>query len=336
MLSTTLPDDAARLREPLPGAGFWRGYWVTLRPYLFFVSGSSGLVGLALAGEMPGLRLAAASAVFSLSYGLGQALTDVFQVDTDSLSSPYRPLVRGEISRRAVLLTSLGGLGLCAAVLLALNPWTLLFSAAAVAGLLAYTPLKRSFWGGPPCNAAIVASLPVIGLLCGIPSPARAITHPGLVPAAASVFFSYAVFVILGYFKDVEADRRTGYQTLPVRFGRRVSVGVSALFAGGAALSSTILVRGRGFLASLETPERLLAIAFWGGGLLLLALAHARILRTNRDDEAYPAIALAVRGFVALHLGEAALLHADLSWFAPPAYALFEVALAGRPCRTQI
>jgi len=45
-----------------------------------------------------------------------------------------------------------------------------------------------------------------------------------------SVFGTYAVFVLIGYLKDVEADRATGYQTIAVRFGRRAAVLVSSVF----------------------------------------------------------------------------------------------------------
>ena len=69
-----------------------------MRPYLLFVSGASGLVGLALADSLVGPSLLVAALPFFLSYGLGQAITDTFQTDTDALSSPYRPLVRGAIS----------------------------------------------------------------------------------------------------------------------------------------------------------------------------------------------------------------------------------------------
>ena len=37
--------------------------------------------------------------------------------------------------------------------------------------------------------------------------------------ALLAVFFGYANFVLAGYFKDVDADRATGYHTLPVVFG---------------------------------------------------------------------------------------------------------------------
>ena len=40
---------APALPFPVTSARFWRAFGVTMRPYLMFVSGASGLVGLALA-----------------------------------------------------------------------------------------------------------------------------------------------------------------------------------------------------------------------------------------------------------------------------------------------
>jgi 4-hydroxybenzoate polyprenyltransferase len=326
---------------------FWRAYWVTLRPYLFFVSGTSGLLGLALGEHIAPAHLAAALLAFSASYGLGQALTDVVQTDTDALSSPYRPLVRGEIAKRSVLVVSVLGLLACTAVFTLLSPVTLLFGGLGVLGLLAYTPAKRRFWAGPFWNSWIVGLLPVMGLLCASRSVPAALTHPGLTPAALSTLFTYAVFVLLGYFKDVEADRATGYATLPVRFGRRLSVLVSAALCLLGLASSLLLLRvaevgsrlAAGASARLSagaSANTCLGVLFWAGGASLLLLAHVKILPTRRDEDAHTAIAMAVRGYVLLHLGEVALLRPELVLPAVAVYALFEVALFRRPCRTQI
>ncbi len=323
-MSTALP-------YPPSHPGFWRAYWVTLRPYLFFVSGTSGLLGLALGGRIAAMPLVASFLAFSASYGLGQALTDVFQTDTDALSSPYRPLVRGEIARSSVLAVSLLGLVACTAVFASLAPLTLLFGVLGVLGLLTYTPAKRRFWAGPFWNSWIVGLLPVMGLLCASPSTAAALTHPALTPAVLSVLLSYAVFVLLGYFKDVEADRATGYDTLPVRFGRRLSVLVSAAACLLGLASSLLLLR----VATVRVAWSL-GTLLWAGGAAFLLLAHLRILPAQRDEEAHPAIAMAVRGFVLLHLGEVALLRADLAAPALAIAALFEIALYCRPCRAQI
>lgn len=320
---------------PLLSGRFWRAYAVTLRPYLVFVSGASGLLGLAFASQLHGLPLLLAAAVFFLAYGLGQAVTDVFQLDTDSISAPFRPLVQGEIGRRQVLAVSLTGLGACALVLALLNHWTLPLSALAVVGLATYTPLKRRWWGGPPWNAGIVACLPVLGYLCGGGTLVTALADPELLLAAASVFATYAVFVLLGYFKDVAADRATGYRTLPVRFGRRVSVLVSAGLLGLGVASSAVLLGRAGALAWPGGREAI-GLALWLLGLTLLSGAHLRILSTTRDDQAPPAIAMVVSGYVALHLGEASILRPE---FALPGGVLFLVSvlvLRWRPYRSQI
>lgn len=315
-------------------ARFWRHYWTTMRPYLFFVSGASGLLGLAMAGNVPAYRMLVGCAPIFLSYGLGQALTDVFQTDTDALSSPYRPLVRGEIAPRDVLLVSLVGLALCGLTLAMLAPWSIALSALAVAGLATYTPLKRRFWGGPAWNSAVVALLPAIGLLVGGVSARVALRHKQLPFAMGSVFFSYAVFVIIGYLKDVEADRATGYETVAVRFGRRSAVACSALSLV-VALACSLRLLSSDWPAS-SAVRALVAWTLWGWGGLAMLLAHVRGFGVSRDDEAHPAVALSVRGFVALHLGEVAWLRPALALPCVGLLTLFELGLRQRPSRFQI
>ena len=318
------------------GVTFLRAYWITMRPYLFFVSGVSGLVGLAMSRPMPLSNLLAALAVFLLAYGFGQALTDVSQIDTDSLSAPYRPLVLGEISRRQVAAVSLFGLTICGATLWVLAPATLALSFAGALGLVAYTSLKRRWWGGPPWNAAIVALLPVMGFLCAR-EPLSTTSALRLLPwGVSSVFFSYGVFVILGYFKDIEADRAAGYETLPVKVGRRTSVMVSAIWLAAALGSSAMLVVRAAEARSGVGPDRLLALVAWCAGAALLALAHGQMLRTTNDEQAHPAIARSVRGFVWLHCGEVAWLRAEFAPLGLLFAVLFEAALRRRPCEQQI
>lgn len=319
--------------HPVSSSAFWRCYWTTARPYLFFVSGASGWVGLNLGERIPAFPFIAAFAAFFLSYGLGQALTDVSQRDTDSISSPYRPLTRGLIAPRQVLTVSLAGLAACGAIFVWRNPWNLLPSVLAVAGLATYTPLKRRPWGGPPWNSWIVALLPLMGALCGARDPMEALALPGLLPAMGSVFFSYAIFVLLGYFKDISADRATGYRTLPVVAGWKPSILVSAAFAAVAiacslALQSTV---GADWSAG-GWAGRALAAA----GAALLAYAHLSMWRTRSESEAHGPIAQVVRGYVLLHVGEAVCFAPSQAAFAALFLIAFEAAIATRPERSQV
>ena len=75
---------------PINSSAFWAAYWIHMRPYLLFVSGAAGLAGMAFTwerGPLEDWRILVV-AVFFFSYGLGQALTDCFQTDTDKLSAP--------------------------------------------------------------------------------------------------------------------------------------------------------------------------------------------------------------------------------------------------------
>lgn len=327
--------NTATLPFPVTSWRFWRAFGVTMRPYLLFVSGASGLVGLALADSLVGPSLLVAALPFFLSYGLGQAITDAFQTDTDALSSPYRPLVRGEITRGQVLVVSLGALLATAIGFALLNPWTLLPAGLAVAGIALYTPFKRRWWGGPPWNSWVVAMLPLLGVLLAGGTPAQALARADVWLAMGSVYFSYAVFVLLGYFKDVEADRATGYDTLVVHFGRRPAVWVSALHAVLAIVCSLVLLRTAA-RATLGSPGGLTGGALWLAGAVALGVSHPKIAATSRDDEAHAAIALVVMGYVALHLGEAVLLRPGFALAAVLIFPLSVLMLARRPEKTQV
>src|ERR1039457_3497306 len=118
--------------------GWFSAYWITMRPYLLFVSGAAGLVGVALSPGHTLVHQLVAFAPLFFAYGLGQAVTDTFQTDTDSISAPYRPLVRGDISIRSVRWLSIFGLVISAGLLCLMSAWVLLPASLAVAGLLVY------------------------------------------------------------------------------------------------------------------------------------------------------------------------------------------------------
>jgi 4-hydroxybenzoate polyprenyltransferase len=310
---------------PVYSLRFWRAYGITARPYLFFVSGAAGLVGIAAAGPVGPRRFCLAFVPSFLAYGLGQALTDVSQTDTDSISSPYRPLTRGLITARQVLAVSLLGLGLCAAAYYAANPSTLLPCALAVAGLATYTFFKRRWWGGPFWNSWIVATVPLIGFLGAGGRWGEALRRAPLGSVCASIFFSYAVFVLLGYFKDISADRATGYRTLPVVAGWLPSVAVSAVFGA----------LGLGFgLAGGHRTEAFWA--FWLAAAGTQALAHGRMALIREEALSHGPIGHCVRSFILLALAETAGLRPELWPFCCVFYLGFEAVLRLRPERTQI
>lgn len=325
-------------KADLLSLAFFKAYWMTMRPYLLFISGIAGMAGVATGPEVgPGVILPVFFVLF-FSYGFGQALTDCFHIDTDSLSSPYRPLVRGTISRTQVLTVSLIGLISGCVILYVFNPYALLFSLLAVIGVITYTYFKRKWWGGPLYDGWIVALLPLIGVLAATGpgfDPVNLFKKTILVPVMLSVFFSYANFVLMGYFKDISADRRSGYETFVVVFGWRNAAIVSDILA---ALS--VLISGWGIVFWILTTDgrdvRLISILFFLAATVVLVMAQVGIHRTRNEKKAYAAIANVVRGFILLHIAEACLLKP--SWIPASVifYAVFEWGLKTRPSEEQV
>jgi 4-hydroxybenzoate polyprenyltransferase len=318
--------------------GFWKSFWIIMRPYLLFVSAAAGMAGFAEGPERGiGIVLIVFLAFF-FSYGLGHGITDSFQIDTDSLSSPYRPLVQGTIKRWQSLEVSLTLLVASCAILFILNPWILPLGLLCVLGLITYTPFKRKWWGGPFYNAWIVAVLPVIGELAASgrgSSPLNALETGILGLIVVSTFFSYANFVLMGYFKDISADKASGYNTFVVAFGWEKAAFVSDLFA-----AISILATGWGIYSTLgretTTTWRWASLLAYAASVIVLIAAQIGIHAIRDENKAYRPIAHVVRGFILLRMAE--MIALKPSWIIPSVviYAVYEYMLKIRPEKRQV
>jgi 4-hydroxybenzoate polyprenyltransferase len=314
--------------------GFLRAYVVTMRPYLMVLSGVTGMAGMSLTSEAGLLKIWLIFLASFLSYGFGQALTDCFQIDTDRISAPYRPLTQGAVNRVHVLGVSLAGLAFCVLVFAAVNPLNLILGVIAGLGLATYTPFKRRWWGGPWYNAWIVCVLCVMGYVGGTERFETPL--PSSLPwVLAAVFFGYANFVLVGYYKDIGADAQTGYQTLPVVVGREISARVSESLAAVGAFA--LLVARLNISNGTESPFA--HPVSWG--LIAAALGtslYSQILlhRVTRDAEAHRPIGLVVHSYILGLSGVAIAARPD--WTGPllVLYLAFLILMGIRPSRSQI
>jgi len=312
---------------------FIKAYIITMRPYLMFVSGITGIVGLAGNTEQNILKTALIIFASFLSYGFGQALTDCFQIDTDSISSPYRPLTQGIVSKNHFLALSIFGLIFCISVFVIHNPINLFLGVAAGLGLATYTYFKRKFWAGPFYNAWIVGVLCLMAWLSSGGEFKSINTDFCLV--LISIFFGYANFVLSGYFKDVEADRVTGYNTLPVKYGRKAAAYVSDAFA--------FLMIFFGLLVVIEETQRINttlysnpALIFIFTSLVLTIIGQIFLHKVKTDEEAHPAIALVVHSYILQFSGLTLLRKPEWLYFLIVFYIGFNVVMKLRPVKNQI
>ncbi|MBU0994350.1 MAG: UbiA family prenyltransferase [Proteobacteria bacterium] len=324
---------------PVYQAEFWKKYWIHMRPYLLFISGTAALVGMAHIPDTNYLHLLFVFPAFFLSYGVCQAMTDVFQTDTDAISSPYRPLVRGEITKGAVFMVSFV-LITCGGLIMAyINPWLIAPCLILVLGLSTYVFFKRTWWGGPPWNSWIAAMIPIGGRMM---DPNFEFMKSFFSPTEASwpmiytvllVFFAYCNFVVAGYFKDISADRATNYNTFQVRFGWFASAVYSDILAGLSILFTYLAIKPvlnhGGFAANVS-----LLLLIVTAVLNIIAQIQLHIIRD--EEKSNGPIATVVRSFI---LYCSVIIVAFKPWWIPFLvinYIMFEKVLKARPEKTQV
>lgn len=322
-----------KIHKPF-SADFLKAYIITMRPYLMFVSGITGVAGLAFTNSFDTINTALLILASFLSYGFGQALTDCFQTDTDSISSPYRPLTQGVVSKNHFLALSTLGLIFCISIFVVNNPINLFLGTAAGLGLATYTYFKRKFWSGPFYNAWIVGVLCIMGFMCG-ETDIKSIVTSDFAFVVLSIFFGYANFVLSGYFKDIEADRATGYNTLLVKYGRKVSAFVSNVFA--------FLMIFFGLLVVIEEIQRINialysnpALFFLITSMVLTIVGQIFLHKVNTDEGAHSAIALVVHSYILQFTGLTLLRKPEWLFFLIIFYIGFIFVMKVRPEKNQI
>lgn len=316
---------------PVYSLRFFRALFIHMRPYLLFVSGVAGLSGMAVAGQVniPVVLLIMTFIPLFLGYGFGQALTDCFQIDTDTISSPYRPLVKGEVSPLAVGFMSSLGLIIISILIIYLNPYNVTWCIMSIIGLITYTYFKKNFWfAGPFYNGWIVMLLPVIGFMSVSGGSYSLLRNIDLSNLCGLSLFSYTNFVLIGYLKDITADKETGYKTFPVVFGWN-----KTMYAGDILVILGIFFCYR--IVGHNDPKAF--ILFLAASIVALSGQVAGHFTQNKvESNAYYPVISTVRAFILWHLS--VTIHFRHEWlvFVIIFYLVFEGVLYFRPAKEQI
>jgi 4-hydroxybenzoate polyprenyltransferase len=157
------------------------------------------------------------------------------------------------------------------------------------------------------------------------------------IAAIISVFFGYANFVLTGYFKDIEADKPTAYNTLPVVFGRKISSIVSDVFGFIVSTSVFALVILLSLLIHSLSNHLIKALIFIYTGIGVSIFTQMNLHSVKSDTEAYKAISPCVHSYILVLAGLSVLNKPD--WFAGTyCYSIFlsAITLKLRPARNQI
>jgi 4-hydroxybenzoate polyprenyltransferase len=194
-------------------------------------------------------------------------------------------------------------------------------------GLATYSYVKKHITLlAPFYNAAVVGLLPILAYYITSGSSQTKIPLETLKIAALS-FFAYSNFVLIGYLKDIEADRTTGYKTFPVEFGWDITIRLGWVI-GFCTIGAFVSI----------SPGNLL---FWLVGLLaciilFYGLLHAKLVEEKNEKTALTSIVNTVRSFILFHLAILMDMEPDLLPAAVFYYVAFELVLRKRPSKYQV
>jgi geranylgeranylglycerol-phosphate geranylgeranyltransferase len=219
-------------------ADILRAHVQTWRPYTLWYIGMVGLAGCALASPRPAWwHLADAWAAPTLGWIGAHYLGDYFDRRLDAIAKPSRPIPSGRLTPSAAVACGAGclaGVGLLAVA----AGWACgLAAVAAAVGAVGYSRwLKARGLAGNLMRGALGALALCYGALAA---------EPG-VPAIRWAFLPFVLAFwahdtssnLVGTMRDMAGDKAGGYQTVPVRYGRRAAGHIALLLYVMAVLAS--------------------------------------------------------------------------------------------------
>jgi heme o synthase len=236
----------------------------------------AGLAGRGVPDATRILQLVGTMLPIQLCIGV---INDVVDLPADTVAQPYKPLVRGVLSRSTAAWVGviLGAIGLgCAATI---NLATLGLGAAALAAGLSYDlGLRRTvlscvpWWGG-------MAVLPLASYASAGAIPSRLLV---LIPLSALIAIGLQIANAL---PDIDTDRAAGVRSLPVLIGvaaSRWAAPVALVGAGVLAVALSGLLHQAG------------VVFFVGVAVLAVGVLIVSMTRTSRP---FPILAVATAVF---------------------------------------
>lgn len=202
----------------------------TMRPYTVIWCGLVSLAGACLSwGRFPPIDISALTVIVPImGWIAGLYLSDYLDRNLDRIQKPHRPIPSGRIKSYEALLV--GGIFAIVGALLSwylgIRNFSLVFLVALL--VLSYTSVAKSrgFFGH--INRGIVT---VAAYLYGVfTSPLALEVIPLYIWLLAPVFLFHDVNSnLVGAIRDMDGDKKGGYQTIPVKYGLKKSIGLSAL-----------------------------------------------------------------------------------------------------------
>lgn len=198
--------------------GFIKAYLKSMRPYTFFITGISGLIGMLIVSSSVNLlqKLVVLILLFS-SYGINQIINDLIGTKEDKINAPKRPLISGELNKRKAIIVTIFIFLIGAVLTYWFNPYALIIYFLGYSANFIYEYLKRIPYVGNLWFGLMISLATVYGAL--------AITNLTLINTLSNINLLYSTILValssstmcyFTYFKDSKGDKQEKINTLPV------------------------------------------------------------------------------------------------------------------------
>ncbi len=281
-----------RLSRPFtllaPAAGMASGSLVALGT----LRGRPGVPGDAdlLLGHLP--QILAGAALAALLNASSNAVNQVFDLAIDRVNKPDRPLPKGEVTIRGALLFAAATAAAAVALAWRLNPvtlWIVLFTALVVYAYSGPPFRTKRFWQLANLTIAIPrGTLLFVAGWTAVDGDARLGSMLLWVLGGMYGLFILGAATTKDY-ADMEGDRREGCVTLPLRFGVRRSIWITAPFLvlPWLLLPAGVLAHGNASPRGIFHAALGFLLAGWGAYIVRLLLRDPQSLTAARTHPSW-------------------------------------------------
>ena len=189
-----------------------------MRPYLFFVSGMAGCLGIVFSGAPPSVgRITSILSVVFLGWGVNQVINDLLGLKEDRINAPHRPLVTGALPVNAAIIISILLFGLGGFVTYTLNTQALILYFLVFILNVIYEYSKSIPLLGNVVFGLLLVPCVYYGAMCMNKKGLEILWDKKLLLLALAIILMSITMAFFTYYKDYVGDKNAGKKTIIVQ-----------------------------------------------------------------------------------------------------------------------
>lgn len=193
-------------------------YIKSMRPYLFFISGMAGCLGIVFSGVPLSMnRVIYILSVVFLGWGVNQVINDLLGLKEDRINAPHRPLVTGALPINTAILFSMSLFVLGGFITYTLNKQALILYFLVFALNIIYEYSKSIPLLGNVVFGLLLAPCVYYGAMCMNNKGLEILLDKRLLLLALAIILVSITVAFFTYYKDYAGDKISGKKTIIVQ-----------------------------------------------------------------------------------------------------------------------